>query len=130
GPAMNRFLLVIWAVLALPALGRAEVLVQTPVGTFIFGRPAPRCGPAVDVQVGRIVGVHVHPAPLPPPPLPAPPPVILPPPTPDGPLPIGPPPRPVEARPTAMTLHDFAASFKPCPGRYEVYIMHPKTGEP
>ena len=28
-----------------------------------------------------------------------------------------------------MTLHDFAASFKPCPGSYEVYIVHPKTGE-
>jgi hypothetical protein len=126
---MNRFvgvwLTTIVAVLAVTSASRAEVVVQTPVGTFVFGRMAPRCGPGVDVQVGGIVGVHVRPGP-----------VVAPPISPDVALPIVPPsnvlpaPRPLDAPPPAVTLQDFAASFKPCPGTYEVCIVHPKTGEP
>lgn len=29
-----------------------------------------------------------------------------------------------------LTLQQFAASFKPLPGRYEVLLVHPKTGCP
>ena len=46
----------------------------------------------------------------------------LPPPT------IVPPPAIIPVRP--MTLDEFAASFKPLPGRYEVLLIHPKSGCP
>jgi hypothetical protein len=105
---------------ALAAESRAEVVVQTPVGTFVFGRLAPRCAPGVDVQVGRIAGVHVRPVPDAPPGLP-----VLPPPQPlpNEPLPIGPPPgvlpapRPVEVAPVIPTLPEFAATFRHARGR-------------
>jgi hypothetical protein len=70
-PGMS--LLALLVVLSVPAWARAEVVVQTPVGTFVVGRPAPRCAPGVHVQVGGI-GVHVtsspDPAPVPVPPAP------------------------------------------------------------
>lgn len=120
------------AVCAAAAECRAEVVVQTPVGAFVFGRPAPRCAPGVDVQVGPFAGVHVRPAPYVPtggvPVLP--PPAPLPPqPVPDG-LPVLPPPQPLVVTPAVPTMEQFAATFKPCPGTYEAFIIHPKSGEP
>jgi hypothetical protein len=54
-----------------------------------------------------------------------------------------PPPQPVPFLPTVptmpapaivpvvpMTVADFVASFKPLPGKYEVLLIHPKTGCP
>ena len=45
-----------------------------------------------------------------------------------------PPPQPVPALPPAtvvpvrpLTVNEFAASFKPLPGSYEVLLLHPKT---
>ncbi|SRR5579875_144957 len=39
-----------------------------------------------------------------------------------------PPPAVVPLRP--MTVNEFASTFKPLPGRYEVLLVHPKTGCP
>jgi hypothetical protein len=39
-----------------------------------------------------------------------------------------PPPAIVPLRP--LTVNEFAASFRPLPGRYEVLLVHPKTGCP
>ena len=52
---------------------------------------------------------------------------------PDAPLPPpqvvpAPPPAIVPVRP--LTVNEFAASFQPLPGRYEVLLIHPKTGCP
>jgi hypothetical protein len=50
--------------------------------------------------------------------------------------PVGTQPRVVQERPPAVvvtrppTLDEFAASFKPAPGKYEVVIQHPVTCEP
>ena len=49
----------------------------------------------------------------------------LPPPAVVPPSVIVPPPAIVPVRP--MTIEEFAASFKPLPGRYEVMLIHPKT---
>lgn len=40
----------------------------------------------------------------------------------------GPPPPVVPMRP--MTVSEFVATFKPLPGKYEVMLIHPKTGCP
>jgi hypothetical protein len=127
GPAMNRFLGVsLTALLAASSVAHGEVVVQTPVGVMVFGRNVPRCGPGVDVQVGRIVGVHVNPGP------PAPAPIVVPQPDRESPTPTLPPPTPLNAPapPAAMTLQEFAATFKPCAGTYEACIIHPRTCEP
>jgi hypothetical protein len=29
-----------------------------------------------------------------------------------------------------MTLDEFAAAFKPCPGTHRVCLIHPRTGQP
>jgi hypothetical protein len=44
------------------------------------------------------------------------------------PMPEPPPPVVVPVRP--LTVNEFAASFKPLPGTYEVLLIHPKTGCP
>lgn len=44
------------------------------------------------------------------------------------PMPDLPPPAVVPVRP--LTVNEFAASFKPLPGTYEVLLIHPKTGCP
>ena len=41
---------------------------------------------------------------------------------------IVPPPIVVPLRP--LTVNEFVASFRPLPGRYEVLLVHPKTGCP
>lgn len=47
---------------------------------------------------------------------------------PDLPPPAIAPPAVLPVRP--LTVGEFAASFKPLPGRYEVLLIHPKTGCP
>ncbi|HEY7315821.1 MAG TPA: hypothetical protein VH643_41210 [Gemmataceae bacterium] len=43
-------------------------------------------------------------------------------------LPSPPPPAVIPVQP--LTLSQFAASFQPLPGKYEVLLVHPKTGCP
>ena len=54
-------------------------------------------------------------------------------------VPIGPPPQPVIPKPVTprprpvarpLTIHEFARTVKPLPGRYEVLLCHPYTGKP
>jgi hypothetical protein len=143
------------AFLSVPTSSRAEVVIQTPVGTFVVGRPGARPAPLVSVQVGGI-GVQVNPGgcspagPGPqtlmtgtrkpstaPPIVSQPTPVERPQPTPEVPLPIGPAPSVVRPEkqtdalpgPAALTLNDFAATFQPTPGAHEVRIVHPYTKE-
>ncbi len=59
-------------------------------------------------------------APLPPVVTTLPPPAMLP--------PTGTPPVVIPVRP--MTVNEFVAAFKPLPGKYEVLLIHPKTGVP
>jgi hypothetical protein len=59
------------------------------------------------------------------PPSPPPPGATLPPPQ-----PIPPPPPPAVVPVHPLTVNEFAASFKPLPGKYEVLLIHPKTGCP
>jgi hypothetical protein len=61
----------------------------------------------------------------PPPPVPVAPEGALPPPQI---LPSLPPPAVIPVQP--LTLSQFAASFQPLPGKYEVLLVHPKTGCP
>jgi hypothetical protein len=65
-----------------------------------------------------------------PPPTVAPPAVSLAPGLPAGPqvVPVLPAPALLPVRP--LTVSEFAASFRPLPGRYEVLLIHPKTGCP
>jgi hypothetical protein len=93
------------ACLAAPA--RAQVIVDTPW---------------VHVHVGR-------PALPPPPPSYDPPPVPLPPSYDPPPVPV-PPPAPAAAPVRPMTVEEFAATFDPRPGSYEVVLAHPLTGSP
>lgn len=62
--------------------------------------------------------------------IPAPPDAPLPPPQvmPELSPPVVVPPAVVPIRP--LTVGEFAATFKPLPGRYEVLLIHPKTGCP
>src|SRR5579871_3984381 len=75
--------------------------------------------PRVGVQVSAGAPVVVAPAPIVAPSVPVPPP---------EPTPLPPP----AAAPTsaALSVADFVASFRPLPGKYEVTLIHPKTGCP
>lgn len=76
------------------------------------------CG--VSSMQAQVYGPVVPPAPPTPfvPDAPLPPPQVVP----------APPPAIVPVRP--LTVNEFAASFQPLPGRYEVLLIHPKTGCP
>lgn len=97
---------------------RAEVYIRVPFVTIRVGRPAPVAPP---------VGV-----PLPPPTAPSAPVAPgTPPPVPVEPLPPSPVPAVVPAPISrAPTLSEFAASFRPVPGRFEVVMEHPVTHLP
>lgn len=106
--------------LAATAPARAEVIVLTPWANVQVGPPAPTRvlvqTPWVTVRVGRAAPVMPPAAPVGPAFVPGEPPPV--------PLPI-----PVEvARP--LTLNEFAATFKPKAGRYEVDLEHPVTHQP
>jgi hypothetical protein len=120
------------------APARADVFVLIPWATIRVGPPSPGRvmvqTPWVTVGVGARTAVAQRAPTLPPPtPVPAsgelvyepgaPPPVPLP-----IPVEATPAPRPLAVR--APTLTEFAAVFKPAPGRYEVDIEHPMTGKP
>jgi hypothetical protein len=128
-----RWWLLALAGLALGALpGRAEVYVRTPFVTVVAGTPAGPVAPGVFVRVPGLVNVQVRkpqaavlmPPPAPFVPLPAAPPApeaVVPPP--DG-VPL-PPPQPLAVRP--LTHAEFARSFQPAAGTYEVVLVHPVT---
>jgi hypothetical protein len=84
---------------------RADVHVETPWVVVHVGRPA--LPPPVIVAPGTIQ-VDPPPVPLPPP----------------EPVTVAPPPGAV-VRP--MTLQEFACSFHPAPGHYEVVLLNPET---
>ena len=103
-------LLVLLAAVCLAAPARAEVLVSTPWVTVHVGRP---------VVPPPIVAYPGEPPPVPLPPAePAP---VVP-----APVPLpAPGPEAVIVRPP--TLEEFAASFHPAPGHYEVVLLNPET---
>jgi hypothetical protein len=119
---LARYSLLALAATAVPA--RAEVFVQTPWACIRVGRPAPT---RVVVQTPWVtVGVSPSaPAAAPAAP-PAAEPVYVPGAPPPVPLPI-----PVDTAPAgAPTLSEFAATFRPKGGRFEVDVVHPATGRP
>ena len=97
----------------------AVVGLAVPVGADVYVR-----APFVNIHVGQ------PPLPLPLPPAVVypgdPPPVPLPPaePVTVAPVPVSPPPGVVVRPPT---LEEFAASFQPAPGHYEVVLLNPET---
>ena len=126
-------LLVLLAAVGLAAPVRAEVVVDTPWVMVRVGRPEVIVNtPWVTVRVGRpLPPPDLVPNLLPgePPPVPMPPPEPLGPPLP-GPTVITPVPVPtpvVSAGVRPPTLAEFAASFQPAPGRYEVVLLNPVT---
>src|SRR5581483_1451706 len=102
--------------LAQAPAARADVCVRTPWVTVQVGRGGVfDQAPGVTVSVPRAVPLVM---------LPAPPPAAVPapiPPPPPRPLPAEPAPGPAAIVPT---LAQFASSFTPQPGRYEVTLLH------
>ena len=121
----------IFLTLIAAAPARADVFVLLPTGAIRVGPPAPARvlvqTPWVTVGVGARGTAVSRQAPTLPPPDPAPAePAFVPGAPPPVPLPI-----PVEAPAIrAPTLNEFAATFKPAPGRFEVVLQHPMTGQP
>jgi hypothetical protein len=100
---------------------RADVIVRGPFGGLIVVPSS-----SSDVRVGP-AGVAVNPTPLPVAPVPIAPvqPIPLPPPTP---TPIMPAPPPPPAAP--ISPQEFARTFQPQPGTYQVTFLHPRTSQP
>ena len=148
-----RLLLIITAagLLAWAAPGRAQTAVTAP-GVRVITEPDAPGGPRVFVKVpGVRVNVGDPPPPVvvtqPPPvvvtpyPPPPPPPVVVTPypppavvvPQPPPPVVVQPPPPPavvVTPAPAvrAVTLEEFARTFRPAPGTWQVTLIHPRTG--
>jgi len=101
------------ALAAAPA--QADVFIRVPfVRVQVQQQPQPVVVPADPV-----------PAPGAPTPLPAPT-IVTPAPAPG----LVPPPFAPSAGVRPLTLNEFAASFQPAPGQYEVTLLHPVTGSP
>jgi hypothetical protein len=94
--------LALLTVLAWASASQAGWLVRAPFVTVGGGPGVYVRAPFVDVRVGPAVGPVVVPV------APAPPPVVV----------------------VAPTLEEFAASFRPAPGTYEVTIRHSRSGCP
>ena len=115
--------LLILTVTAAPA--RAQVFVQTPWASVRVGPPGPSRVLVQTPWATIAVPVQLQGARSPAPP-PSSEPVYIPGAPPPVPVPV-----PVEAPATRVpTLGEFAASFQPKGGRYEVEIEHPATGRP
>jgi hypothetical protein len=106
--------------LGVTAAAHADVFIRVPFVTVRVGSPPP---------------VVVSPPPVVVSP-PATPPIIIGQPI-DVPPVVAPPPRVIEVQPAkpvvvqrAPTLEEFAKTFQPAPGKYEVTIQHPVTCEP
>jgi hypothetical protein len=110
------------------APGGAEVIVRVPFFAVVAGTPG--CVPVVQVGVPPFVDVQVRRAARVVPRRSAPVltrPVVLSDP-PHGVQP--PPPQPVLPAVQAVTVAEFARTFQPAPGTYEVYLIHPGTKRP
>ena len=116
--------------------GRADIVIQVPFVTVRVGRPAVvvtvgrGCAPPIVITAPvRAVapappGGPISSVPIAPPADPVPP--VQPAPT-TTPVSV-PAPAPVAVR--ALTLGEFVAAFRPCPGTHEAYLVHPVTGAP
>jgi hypothetical protein len=127
------------ALVALTASARAQVTVQVPFVTVQTGPGGVYVrAPFVTLQVPRSVVVSPAPAPVASAPV-----EVLPPPQRIGdpiPVPLPKPgqtdfsvPVPVRDVPAAtrpLTHREFAATFKPAPGTYDVVLLHPVTNRP
>jgi hypothetical protein len=103
------------------APGRADVIVRVPFFSLVAGSPG--YVPVAQVRVPGLVYVQVRKASrvVPPPP----PVVAAPVPPPEREAVQPPPPQPVLPAVQAVTVAEFARTFKPAPGTYEVYLVHP-----
>ncbi|HVS36633.1 MAG TPA: hypothetical protein VMS17_13815 [Gemmataceae bacterium] len=104
-----RFFVSLAAAAALAVSASADVIVATPWVTVHVGRPAVPAPPPT----------ALYPGDPPPVPIPPPEPVTV------APTPAVETPAPVLVRPP--TLEEFACSFHPAPGHYEVVLMNPET---
>jgi hypothetical protein len=130
--------LTVAGLLAWATPGWAQSVIAAPF-VRVFSDPDAPGGPRVYVRAPLVrvnVGDPPPPvvvAPLPPPVFvapPPPPPVIIAPPTPPPPLVVQPAPAPPVPVVRPMTLEEFARTFRPAPGTYQVTLLHPRTGEP
>lgn len=116
-----------WCLLAFGALlgaappSRAEVLIRAPYVNLAVGQPAAPGSPGICIHV-PFLDLRIARGAAP---------VALPPATVLAPLEQLPTPRAAAAAPAtvkAMTLAEFASSFQPAPGTYEVLLVHPRSG--
>src|SRR5262249_15444245 len=128
---MRRTLIAVLPALLVVGLGaapvRAEVIVRVPFVSLTVGPPG--CVPVVHVRVPYFVDVQVRTATRVAARRPSPvltPPVVQP--AREGVQP--PPPQPVLPAVQAVTLAELARTFKPAPGTYEVYLIHPGSKQP
>lgn len=101
-------LMALSAALSYTSASRADVIVRVPFVNVEVGNGVRVQAPFVNVQV---------PPPVPPVVVPSPPPAI-------------PQPAPPSGAIRPLTLQEFAASFQPGPGNYEVLLVHSRTGCP
>jgi hypothetical protein len=114
--------------------GQAQSVICAPF-VRVFSDPDAPGGPRVSVRA-PLVRINVgDPPPVvvvpPPPPVvvapPPPPPVVVQPPPP---VVVQPPPPVPAPAPQALTLQEFARTFRPAAGTYQVTLLHPRTGQP
>jgi hypothetical protein len=124
---MRRILFGVLLVLLVGGVGaapsKADVIIRVPFFSLAVG--SPRCAaPMVHVRVPRRVDAGVRRA------LRRLPPQLAPVAAPDSDAVQPPPPQPLPTATKAVTLADFARTFKPAPGTHDVYLIHPRTKEP
>jgi hypothetical protein len=119
-----------------PSPSQADVFVRVPFVRVYVGQPGVNVRvPFLGINVNNGPPVLVAPLPVPPPPVPAvPAPQNVPqmPPLPPEPAPVVVPPPPTAAvvAPRPQTLNEFASSFRPAAGSYEVVLINPITNHP
>jgi hypothetical protein len=114
----------IWGIGAVS--GRADVVIRVPYFALVVGSPGYHVGPAVRVRVPCLVDVQVSRASR----------VVTSPRAPGVPGPVvapdagavqPPPPQPVSPAVPAVSIAEFARTFKPAPGTYDVCLIHPRN---
>lgn len=113
-------------ILLLTSTARSEVVIRTPYGVVIAGRPTASVGTEIRVQVAPWLDLQVRPRTRT---LAAP--EVVPPPARDRaatPETSIFPSTPTQDRPA--TLREFSQTFVPAKGFYEVLFIHPDTGKP
>jgi hypothetical protein len=121
------------------APGGPRVYVRAPLVRVLVGNPPPVVvvpPPPIEVVPAPVVPAPAPTAPTPAPLVPGPTPLVpVPTPPPGTPSPAAPLPPPgvapaPGAAPAALTLQEFARTFRPAPGTYQVTLLHPRTGQP